>query len=75
MKTKRKPTKAMQDAAEFIAKAKAIKAAWTIPADCRLPDSVEEIERGREPRLQQGELFDDGVMARLRAIKQGEVTR
>ena len=45
---------------------------WTIPDDCRLPDTVEEIERGREPKLRQTVLFDDSLMARLRAIKSHE---
>jgi len=55
MKTKRKPPKPTT---------------WTIPVDCRLPDTVAEIEAGRQPRLRQGELFpvDDSLMARLRAI-------
>jgi hypothetical protein len=67
-------TPAKRQAAEFIARAKAIKAGREIPPDCRLPDTVDAIERGRIPRLRQAVLFDDSTMARLRAIKAGEVT-
>ena len=68
MKSKRKSSQAVKDAAAFIDRAKAIKASW-IPPELRLPSTVAEIERGRLPRMRQGELFPDGVMARLKAIK------
>lgn len=57
MKTKRKPPSPTP---------------WTIPVDCRLPDSVAEIEAGRLPQLRQRELFPDDVMSRLKAVKQAE---
>ena len=44
-----------------------------IPPELALPDSVAEIERGREPQKRQGELFDSSTMSRLRAIKAAEV--
>lgn len=44
-----------------------------IPDDCRLPDSIEEIERGRQQVPRQRELFGtDDVMTRLRRIKANE---
>jgi hypothetical protein len=48
---------------------------WPIPADCRLPDTVEAIERGRKPPSKQRALFDDSTMARLRSIKANEAAR
>ena len=74
MKSKRKPTAAVRNAAEFVKRAQAIKSSW-IPMEMRLPDSVAEIERGRTPKLTQAELFPESTMQRLRAIKANEVTR
>jgi|GEM_PF-6775166 len=47
---------------------------WTIPPDCKLPDSIDDIERGRTPEQRQRQLFNvaDDVMARLKRIKERE---
>lgn len=47
------------------------------PVNLRLPDSIDEIERGRMPAKRQRELFDgdtddDSVLSRLKRIKQNE---
>lgn len=55
-------------------KTETAEASW-IDLELRLPDSVEAIEAGRAPKQRQGELFDDSLMARLRAIKAGEGER
>ena len=56
-------------------KSQALKATTWIPDELRLPDDVASIEAGRQPRLRQQVLFDDSIMARLRAIKSGEDQR
>ena len=63
---KRRVTKSIRDAKAFCVRAKELKAARTIAPDCRLPDSIAEIEAGRKPAPKQLD-----TIATIKASRQG----